>query len=170
MTELTGTDGTPGQPAPPHEQLIPLRVDPDSTGNGTAAVQDLEIRLPDQPHALADLTRAIGEAGVSLEGGGMFAPGTVHYLVSVPSGSATTLLIEAARRAGARSVRMNRVLIAHLDQETPGQLGLLLTRLADAGVWVRTQYSDHAGALVLVVAPEEFEVAQAAVATWDSTR
>ena len=100
----------------------------------------------------------------------MFAPGTAHYLVSVPEAPATASVIDTARRAGARSVRMNRVLLAHLDQETPGQLGTLLTRLADAGVWVRTQYSDHAGALVLVVDPADFEAAHSVVDSWESLR
>lgn len=140
------------------------------TAGGSPTLRDLEVQLPNSPHALADLARAIGDAGVSLEGGGMFAPGVAHYLVSVPDEPTAARLIEAARRAEARAVQMNRVLLAHLDQETPGQLGTLLTRLADAGVWVRTQYSDHAGALVLVVDPDDAESAHSVVASWESPR
>lgn len=158
------------QPSPSLEQPLSTQVDQTATGDGSPTLQDLEVRLPSSPHALADLARAIGDAGVSLEGGGMFAPGTAHYLVAVPDSSASASAIDAARRAGARLVRMNRVVLAHLDQETPGQLGALLSRLADAGVWVRTQYSDHAGALVLVVDAADFGAAHSIVASWESLR
>ena len=101
----------------------------------------------------------------------MFAPGTAHYLVSVPDASASASVIDAVRRAGARSVRMNRVVLAPLDQETPGQLGALLTRLADAGVWVRTEHKlTMQVSLVLVVDAADFDAAHSIVASWESLR
>ncbi|WP_197995976.1 ACT domain-containing protein [Streptomyces buecherae] len=50
----------------------------------TAGPRDLEVCLPDRPGALADLGQALGAAGVSLEGGGVFARAgraVAHYLV-----------------------------------------------------------------------------------------
>ncbi|MGO1398312.1 MAG: hypothetical protein ACTHVY_06325 [Brevibacterium yomogidense] len=164
------TVGLRERPGSAQERLIPTLKDRAAADDASPTPQDLEVQVPSTPHALADLARAIGDAGVSLEGGGMFAPGTAHYLVSVPDASASASVIDAVRRAGARSVRMNRVVLAPLDQETPGQLGALLTRLADAGVWVRTQYSDHAGALVLVVDAADFDAAHSIVASWESLR
>lgn len=127
------TVGLRERPGSAQERLIPTLEDRAAADDSTSTLRDLEVQLPSTPHALAELARAIGDAGVSLEGGGMFAPGTAHYLVAVPDDSASASVIDAARRAEARSVRMNRVLLAHLDQETPGQLGTLLTRL---GAWV----------------------------------
>jgi UTP:GlnB (protein PII) uridylyltransferase len=58
---------------------------PDSTSDPLAAhLQDVEIHLPDRPGALADLGEALGRAGVSLEGGGVFTHdgrAVAHYLV-----------------------------------------------------------------------------------------
>ncbi|WP_030410494.1 ACT domain-containing protein [Streptomyces sp. NRRL S-1448] len=38
----------------------------------TAHLRDLAVHLPDRPGALADLVQALGRAGVSLAGGGVF--------------------------------------------------------------------------------------------------
>ena len=54
--------------------------DPDGTG-----WLDLEIELENRPGTLATLGRSLGEAGVSLEGGGVFATGdeaVAHFLVA----------------------------------------------------------------------------------------
>jgi hypothetical protein len=112
-------------------------------------VRDLAIRLEHRPGALAELGEALGRSGVSIEGGGAFAvdgTGVAHFLV------ADGLRARAALEAAGITVLADReVLLQRLDQETPGQLGKLCRRMADAGVNIEVLYSDHAHQLVLVV-------------------
>ena len=42
-------------------------------------------------------------------------------------------------------------LLLRLKQGTPGQLGMIGRRMAEAGVNIEVQYSDHDGQLVLLV-------------------
>lgn len=131
-------------------------------------MQDLEIHLPDRPGALADLGQALGEAGVSLEGGGVFTHdgrAVAHYLVH--DGARAHRAVTAA---GLGPCVVRTVEVARLDQETPGQLGGLMRRLGDAGVNVLVQYSDHSGNLVLLVADEDVAACREVVASWGSRR
>jgi hypothetical protein len=57
----------------------------------------------------------------------------------------------ALRRAGIAVLADRQVLIQPLKQDVPGQLGELTARMAEAGVNIEVQYSDHAGRLILVV-------------------
>jgi hypothetical protein len=110
---------------------------------------DVAIELANRPGALADLGDALGRAGVSVEGGGAWvvgAAGFAHFLV-VDSAAAVDAL--GAAEISVRSAR--EVVQLRLDQARPGQLGLACRQLADAGVNIEALYSDHAGALVLVV-------------------
>ncbi|MEU3959544.1 hypothetical protein AB0F42_06955 [Streptomyces buecherae] len=130
----------------------------------TAGPRDLEVCLPDRPGALADLGQALGAAGVSLEGGGVFAcegRAVAHYLVD--DGSAALAAVAAA---GLGPAVVRDVVMARLDQETPGQLGTLARLLGDAGVNVATQYSDHAGNLVLLVSEEHLGACREVLARW----
>ncbi|MFI9489351.1 ACT domain-containing protein [Promicromonospora sp. NPDC052451] len=137
----------------------------------SAHPQDLEVLLPDRPGALADLGQALGEAGVSLEGGGVFAVGpdagpghaVAHYLVHDGARA-----LRAVTAAGLGPAVVRDVVLARLDQEVPGQLGTLARRLGDAGVNVRVQYSDHVGNLVLLVAEADRAACRAVVADWGS--
>ena len=107
-------------------------------------MKDLEIALEDRPGALAEMGEVLGSAGISIEGGGLWGVG--HFLFEDA---------EAARRAleaaGIRVVRENEVLIQKLRQSEPGQLGKIARRMADAGVNIEVQYSDHDHNLILVV-------------------
>jgi hypothetical protein len=128
-------------------------------------LQDLEVRLPNRPGALADLGQALGSAGVSLEGGGVFTcygQAIAHYLVD--DGPAALAAVAAAGLGPAvvRDVAMTR-----LDQGTPGQLGALARMLGDAGVNVLVQYSDHAGSLVLLVAGKHTAVCHDVIRRWE---
>lgn len=112
-------------------------------------MKDLAIELDDRPGALADMGEALGRAGVSVEGGGVFVVdgrGIAHFLVDDA---------ETARRALADARitlrEVNDVLIQRLNQSEPGQLGKLARRMADAGVNIEVQYSDHDNQLILVV-------------------
>lgn len=130
----------------------------------SARMRDLEVHLPDRPGALADLGQALGEAGVSLEGGGVFTcdgHALAHYLVG---NGARALAAVTAAGLGPAAVR--DVVLARLDQETPGQLGSLARRLGDAAVNVQVQYSDHVGNLVLVVADADAAACREVVARW----
>jgi hypothetical protein len=132
----------------------------------TPPMQDIEVHLPDRPGALADLGQALGEAGVSLEGGGVCTVdgrAVAHYLVHDGARA-----LRAVEEAGLGPAAVRDIVLARLDQEVPGQLGTLARRLGDAGVNVLVQYSDHAGNLVLLVADGDAATCRAVVARWGS--
>src|SRR5262252_3935934 len=111
-------------------------------------MRDISIRLEDRPGSLARLGEALGDAGVSIEGGGAFVAGGVgvaHFLVEdAPRARA------ALAQAGLEVVADREVLVQRLDQGTPGQLGKICRRMAEAGVNIEVLYSDHANQLILV--------------------
>lgn len=110
---------------------------------------DLTIELDDRPGALAEMGRALGRAGVSIEGGGMWVVdgrGIAHFLFR--DGVAARAALQTA---GITVLADRRVLTLRLKQGVPGQLGELTARMAEAGVNIEAQYSDHAGQLILVV-------------------
>jgi hypothetical protein len=118
------------------------------SGDG-AGMQDLAVRLPNRPGALADFGELLGRAGISLEGGGGFVVGDaciVHFLVTDGVRGA-----EVLRAAGLDVSGVRDVVMARLDQARPGQLGLLARAMADAGVNIECVYSDHDHNLVLCV-------------------
>jgi hypothetical protein len=112
-------------------------------------VIDLGIELEDRPGALAEMGEALGRAGVSVEGGGVFVAngvGVAHFLFT--DGGAAR---EALANAGIRVVEENEVVTLRLRQDEPGQLGTIARRMAEAGVNIRVQYSDHDHQLILIV-------------------
>jgi hypothetical protein len=108
-------------------------------------MHDLEIALENHPGALAEMGEALGRAGVSIEGGGVWN-GVAHFLFH--DGRAAVRTLEAA---GIRVVRVNEVVTLRLRQGEPGQLGKVARRMAEAGVNIEVQYSDHDRQLILVV-------------------
>jgi hypothetical protein len=56
------------------------------------------------------------------------------------------------------------VLIRRLKQGPTGQLGAIARALAEAGVNIETQYSDHANRLILVV--DDIEAGEQATMDW----
>jgi hypothetical protein len=127
-------------------------------------VKDLTIHLDDRPGALADMGEALGRAGVSVEGGGVFVAngvGVAHFLFH--DGDAARDALEAA---GIRVIEQNDVVMLRLRQDEPGQLGKIARRMAEAGVNVRVQYSDHDHQLVLVV--DDLERGREVAAKWAS--
>lgn len=112
-------------------------------------MKDLSIALDNRPGALAEMGEALGARGVSIEGGGVFvANGTAvaHFLFE--DAGAARAALEAA---GIRVIGENEVLVQKLRQDEPGQLGRIARRMADAGVNIEVQYSDHDHNLILVV-------------------
>src|ERR1043165_6948678 len=112
-------------------------------------MKDLGILLDDRPGALAEMGDALGRAGVSIEGGGVFVAngiGVAHFLFN--DGAAARRALEDA---GIKVVEENDVLVQRLRQGAPEQLGMIARRMAEGGVNIRVQYSDHDHQLILVV-------------------
>lgn len=112
-------------------------------------MKDLAIELSNRPGALAEMGEALGRAGVSVEGGGVFVVngvGVAHFLFH--DGAAARRALEAA---GIRVLAEREVLVQRLRQGEPGQLGKIARRMAEAGVNIEVQYSDHDHQLILVV-------------------
>jgi len=127
-------------------------------------VKDLAISLEHRPGALAEMGEALGRAGVSVEGGGVFEVGGVgvaHFLFAADAAATARRALEAA---GIRVLAERDVVTVRLRQDEPGQLGKIARRMAEAGVNIEVQYSDHDHRLVLVV--DEFEKAMAVAERW----
>ena len=125
-------------------------------------MKDLEIELENSSGELARMGHALGNAGVSIEGGGAWivnGRAVAHFLFADG---------EAAKKAlvdvGIRVVAVRDVIVQRLDQEAPGQLGKFIGMMADAGVIIEAQYSDHDNQLVLVV--DDIEKATQVAASW----
>ena len=112
-------------------------------------MKDLSIELENRPGALAEMGEALGAAGVSIEGGGVFVAngvGVAHFLFA--DAHAARVALEAA---GIRVIGENEVVMQRLRQDEPGQLGKAARRIAEAGVNIAAQYSDHDHNLILVL-------------------
>ncbi|MBF4635765.1 amino acid-binding protein [Agreia pratensis] len=116
---------------------------------------DIELPAPDGARSLAHIGTLLGEAGVGLEGGGMWA-GVAHYLVADAQ-----LAMVALAEAGMGPVVAREAVLAELDADMPGALGRMMTALAEADVVLLAQYSDHDNRKVLVV--DDVEAARAAL-------
>src|SRR5256885_3191197 len=108
---------------------------------------DLASGLGNRPGGLAEMGEALGRAGVSIEGGGVWAAGGVgvaHFLFG--DAAAARRALEAA---AIKVLAQNEVVMVRLKQAVPGQLGKIARRMADAGVNIEVQYSDHDHRLIL---------------------
>ncbi len=113
------------------------------------SMKDLEILLSNQPGQLALLGETLGKNGISLEGGGVFqneGHAIAHFLVE-DAVKATEVLTAQ----GIAVNKVNEVIVQKLRQDVPGQLGMFCRRLANAGVNILVQYSDHSNQLIIVV-------------------
>ena len=112
-------------------------------------MRDLEILLKNEPGSLALLGETLGKNNISLEGGGVFHNGgfsIAHFLVEDAEKAKDVL-----ENTGIEVLNINEVIIQKLRQDVPGQLGLFCRRLADEGINILVQYSDHANQLIVVV-------------------
>src|ERR1700745_1486633 len=112
-------------------------------------MKDIEIILENKPGSLALLGETLGKNKVSLEGGGVFQQGETsiaHFLVEDAEKAK-----EILSAVGIKVSKINDVLIQKLKQDVPGQLGMFCRKLADAGVNILVQYSDHSNQLIVVV-------------------
>ena len=127
------------------------------------AVFDLEIGFDGRADGLAVMGEALGGAGISVEGGGMFTVdgrAVAHFLVE--DGQAAQRALAAA---GLRVAAVREVLIRRLDQAVPGQLGAITRAIVAAGPHVHTLYSDHDHRLILVTSDQT--IAADATSGWD---
>ena len=125
-------------------------------------MHDVEILLDDRPGSLAEVGEALGNAGVSTDGGGAFVTdgrGVGHFLFE--DGHVAARALEAA---GIRVNNVSEVVALKLRQGEPGQLGKLCRRMALAGVNIVVQYSDHSNQLILVV--DDLESAARVATEW----
>lgn len=112
-------------------------------------MKDIEIVLRNVPGALAQMGEILGRNNISLEGGGVFQneeTSIAHFLVHEAERAKGVL-----EQAQIKVLRINDVIVQKLRQDVPGQLGTFCRRLADAGVNILIQYSDHANQLIVVV-------------------
>lgn len=116
-------------------------------------MDDVAMDLPDRPGALAAVGRALGDAGISVEGGGVFVTGgrgVAHFLFH--DGQAAAAALAAA---GVTAVEVRDVVLQRLRQDVPGQLAAVCEQMAQGGVNIEVMYSDHDHRLVLVVDDQE---------------
>jgi hypothetical protein len=128
----------------------------------TIKMKDLEIILDNRIGTLALLGETLGKNKISLEGGGVFANGKhsiAHFLVEEADKAR-----EVLKSVGINVVKINDVIIQKLRQDTPGQLGMFCRSLAEAGVNILVQYSDHSNQLIIV--PDNYENAKAVSEEW----
>jgi hypothetical protein len=125
-------------------------------------MRDLTIRLENRPGALAEMCEALGNAGVSIEGGGAFPVDgklIAHFLFE-DGEAARKVLVEN----GIEVLEYRNILIQKLNQEQPGQLGKISRKMAEAGVNIEVIYSDHQNQLILVV--DDFKKGNIVSETW----
>lgn len=132
-----------------------------------AVLHDVEVLLADRPGSLATLGEVLGAAGVSLEGGGVFTHagvGVAHFLVADAHRARSAL-----EAAGTGPVTVSDVVLLRLEQGTPGQLGRVARLMAQAGVNLRVQYSDHENRLVLVPSDDDHARCVQVATAWGSS-
>jgi hypothetical protein len=125
-------------------------------------MKDLAIILENRLGALAEMGEALGAAGVSVEGGGMWVvngKGIAHFLFH--DAAAARRALEAA---GITVLAEQDVVVQRLKQDLPGQLGKLTRRMSDAGINIEVLYSDHESRLILVV--DDPKKAQSVAEQW----
>ena len=125
-------------------------------------MKDVAIRLENKPGELARMGEALGQAGISVEGGGGWVVdgrGVMHFLFDDHAPLAETL-----DAVGIQVIEERPVLVQRLKQDVPGQLGAIARQMAEAGVNIEVIYSDHDHQLILVV--DDLEKGQQVSEMW----
>ena len=129
-------------------------------------MRDLAIQLENKPGALAEVGEILGNAGVSIEGGGAFlfdGKCIAHFLFEDSSKAKKNL-----EENGIKILEDREVLVLRLKQDEPGQLGKISRMMAEAGVNIEVIYSDHQNQLILVV--DDFEKGKTVSENWINER
>lgn len=127
---------------------------------------DVEIHMKNQSGQLALMGATLGEAGISVEGGGMWLAngvGIAHFLVE--DGDSAQRALETA---GMEVAGVQPVLVQRLNQDEPGQLGKFCQAMADAGVNIEVLYSDHDHQLIVTV--DDYQAGLAVSDNWNQSR
>lgn len=123
---------------------------------------DIHIILKNSLGELAHFGELLGKNGIGLEGGGVFTvenQSHAHFLVK-DGDKARHVLTDN----GFEVKSVVSPLIRKLKQEQPGELGAIAKALADKGVNIIVQYSDHENRLILVT--DNYTLAENATIDW----
>ncbi len=110
--------------------------------------RDITVILEDKPGTLADMGKALGDAGINIKGGcglPFGGQGIIHLLVDDPD-PAIAALVGAGIEA-----HTPVPVIQKTFQDHPGELGELTKRMGDAGINVYMFYLSADGEIVLGV-------------------
>ena len=126
-------------------------------------MHDIHIILKNSPGELARFGEVLGQNGIGLEGGGVFTnenQSHAHFLVEDGERARNVLTCNGFEVKGVATP-----LIRKLKQEQPGELGAIAKALAENGVNIIVQYSDHDNRLILVT--DNYTLAKNATIDWD---
>ena len=125
-------------------------------------MHDIHIVLKNSPGELARFGEVLGKNGIGLEGGGIFTVGHqshAHFLVEDGDKAKDVLITHSIEVKG-----ISIPLIRKLKQQQPGELGVVAKALAEKGVNIIVQYSDHDNRLILVT--DNYALAEKATTDW----
>lgn len=123
---------------------------------------DIHVILKNSPGELAALGTLLGKQGVGLEGGGVFCAADqcqAHFLV-VDGERARRVLVDAGYKPC-----VTQPVIRKLQQARPGELGEIAAVLAQHGINIFVQYSDHDNRLILLT--DNNPLAREVTQRWD---